>query len=243
MLTQCLLLVTVADASIKGNMCVLGRAGLGDRVYIYSKLANIAQQTGGTVYIPPRPCDAFDYRTHGGTGKPDCMRQWKDYLDLPYNVKPYRRGIKCVRLTNMQAYRLKVAKSAKRLVVKAVCSDPQREPTVAPYVYYHIRRGDLLWAQYKQFDNAKRTSISNVIKTFAQDHHAHKNASFVWSTDETSKLWINAFQSKFNAAYPSVGMQRADALFPGCKTDDYCIYCNVWKIAYKAVLTRKFGTH
>lgn len=197
------------------------------------------------MYIPARPCDAFDYRTHGGNGKADCSRQWKDYFDLPYNVHPYTQGAKCIHLTNREAYKLQgnVTKTALRLVVKYACSEHQREPTPGPYVQYHIRRGDLLRSKHKRFDNANRTSINTVIKTFAQDYNVHKNASLVWSTDEISTTWLNAFQLKFSAAYPSVRMQQADALFPGCKTDNYCIYCNVMRIGRKAVLKRKFGKH
>ena len=229
-------------AAVRDNLCLLGKAGLHDRSAIYSKLAALTNSTRSVLYIPSRPCDAFDYTTHGLGGKKDCTRPWSSYFKFPDNVKPYVVGVSCTRLSNAEAYRLQnpIQGNAK---VQWVCSEQKSRRTPRPFLYYQIRRSDLLRPHYAKFNNSKLTSVPTVLERFQADHQKYPDAALVWSTDEMSNVWLDAFQRKFAALYPNVTLQRADTLFPGCHTDNYCVFCNVVLLSRKAVLRHKFGRH
>ena len=70
------LCVALVVAAVRDNLCLPSKAGLHDRSAIYSKLAALTNSTRSVLYIPSRPCDAFDYTTHGLGGKKDCTRPW-----------------------------------------------------------------------------------------------------------------------------------------------------------------------
>lgn len=95
------------------DICLMGAAGLLDRKYIYSRMSDFVSQTNSTLWIPAKPCHAFDWKTHNTislrnnsmmemlTGNAHynkllmattvplpCSTVWSDYLALPHNVRP-----------------------------------------------------------------------------------------------------------------------------------------------------------
>ena len=88
------------------DVCILGNAGMGDRMYLYTAFSFLLSFTNSTVWIPKSPCTAFG-KIHNRGIPLDCDTPWSDYFALPKNVKPLddTETINCSRLLNHEYYK------------------------------------------------------------------------------------------------------------------------------------------
>ena len=227
------------------DVCISGKAGFSDRLYIYSAILGLDQYmyANATLHVPVRSCDAFDWKHHNG-GISICNKSWGDYLKFPSNVKPdytpTKEYKKCKILHNPEAFgevgaAKKAAKAAnvsepKRIDISLACKEHMRLSSVMkhpPVLLLHVRRGDLLMRQ----KNAYLTSVAHVNETWHSVRHRFNTTFF--STNENDPAYLSAMA---RALQPS---QQLDKLLEraGCGLDSFCIKCNIIAMVRKGLLT------
>jgi hypothetical protein len=230
----------------KHDLCVLGRAGLGDRHFLFSHLSSIVNQTSSTLFIPKRPCDSWNYALHG-TGQTDCDRPWSAYFDLPPTIKPLGMCPQgSTPLNNKEAFKMVYSVEAKSpAVVKPLSLTCAEYKSIIPdkkdYTMYHVRRGDLVSGVLGEKTTALfryATSVENVTAYYKWQNYKNPGSLLIYSTDEQDPKYVTALQTSLAKITPQV--TRADDAFSSCK-DNFCIFCNIMQLKRNAAFTYKFG--
>ena len=127
------------------NYCMLGKDGLYDRWYAYSRLGEIVHSRGGTLFVPPNPCTALT-PTHNFGKRIPCNIKWSAFFDFPPYVRPHRNE-PCMKIENAAAYKLiyQTRNSGATNKVGLTCTQYQHLGLPPPRCQFvQVRRGDVL---------------------------------------------------------------------------------------------------
>ena len=140
------------------DVCISGKAGFSDRLYIYSAILGLDQYmyANATLHVPVRSCDAFNWKLHNG-GVSVCNKSWGDYLKFPSNVKPdYTEEYKQCKILQDPYGEVKAAKKAvaakaakaanvsepKHIGISLACNEHTRIPSLTahpPVLLLHVQ--------------------------------------------------------------------------------------------------------
>ena len=232
-----------------GDLCILGQAGISDRADIYSVFGEIGLRYDKTIYVPARPCTAFDPRHNFGE-RISCDIRWDAYLSFPPNVRPRDNDQACARIDNARARLLGkillIGDNNIRHRAKISCSEFKfLNLTAKSYNFVQIRRGDVL--NDHRYNNKEVTSVEHVAESLRRDHD--RSLGLAYTTNERDPRYLKRLDSAMrsvvqNATFVDPALWHPHCEQPRARTpNNYCVFCAAMQLAKRARRFYKFGGH
>ena len=229
------------------NYCLLGQAGLFDRMFVYSKLGEIVHSRGGTLFVAPNPCTAFDPRHNFGKRIP-CNIKWRAFFDFPPYVRPHRNE-PCKNISDSEAWHLIHLKwhkinlmrdSGATIGVGLTCTQYQHLELPPPRCQFvQVRRGDVLLKMHHGFNNSVLTSIPSVDRTVREMYTP--SMRLIYTTNEQSAPYLESLHTTMRSIDRDA-IFFDDAMKPWC-FHNFCFYCNFLNMQTSGNASIKIGGH